>query len=321
MQITENIQGEEMLEVNGKRILLNVDNWQGKATKWAEQNQQRVERLLQEHGAIIIRGLNIMSSGQFGKVITSLFDAPLMSYTYRSTPRTSLRSNVYTATEYHSDEVIAQHNENAYSNKWPMRLGFFCLVPPTEGGETPITDSRTIYQMIDREVREEFEAKKIKYVRNYGDIDLHWHQVFQTEDKVEVESYCRQNDIGFEWLEDNRLRTWQVNEATQQHPITGDKVWFNQAHLFHISALKEELRNNMVSAVGVENVPRNAYFGDGSEIPVDILKHIGQLYEKQQFSFTWQKQDLMLLDNMLYTHGRNPFSGERQILVGMARPN
>ena len=45
-----------------------------------------------------------------------------------------------------------------------------------------------------------------------------------------------------------------------------------------------------------------------------------EAYRRETVSFPWQKGDLLMLDNMLVAHGRAPFSGPRQILVGMAEP-
>jgi alpha-ketoglutarate-dependent taurine dioxygenase len=36
--------------------------------------------------------------------------------------------------------------------------------------------------------------------------------------------------------------------------------------------------------------------------------------------FTWEKGDVLMVDNMLTAHSRRPFLGERKILVGMAEP-
>ncbi len=307
--------------VGGMRLLLNVDAKGQKVIDWAVEHQAHVERLVRENGALLIRGLNILSSKQFGRVLASLFGEPLIEYSYRSTPRTELRGNVYTATEYHHDQVIPQHNENAYSNRWPMRIGFFCTQPASTGGATPISDSRLIYKSLPSQLIEEFEAKRVMYVRNYSDIDLPWSEVFQTQDRDEVEAYCQANRITCEWLEDNALRTTQVNPAVATHPDSGEPIWFNQAHLFHVTNLEPEVRESMLNIMPEDRLPKNTYFGDGSPIDPEYLEQIRSLYEQTKVAFDWRRNDLMLLDNMLYTHGRQAFEGARQVLVGMARPN
>lgn len=300
----------------GRKMLLHEKSNDLPLKGWVEKNKDDVESFLSTNGILLIRGLEI-GSEDFGDTLSSLFGGELLSYTYRSTPRTELKNNIYTATEYHPSEVIPQHNENAYSNVWPMRIGFLCVIPASKMGNTPISDSRVAYQEIPEEIREEFERKKIMYVRNYSNVDLPWTEVFQTEDKNVLERYCRANNIEYEWT-DQGLRTKQVNQATIAHPITKEMLWFNQAHLFHASSLDEDLREGLVALMGEENLPRNTYFGDGTPIDEAHLSVIREVYEKTKFSFQWEKNDLLLLDNMLFTHGREPFEGTRQTLVGMA---
>jgi alpha-ketoglutarate-dependent taurine dioxygenase len=196
-----------------------------------------------------------------------------------------------------------------------------CLLPPETGGETPIGDGRVVYDMLPESVREKFEVKGVKYVRNYSTLDLHWSVVFQTGDKSEVEAYCEDNELEYEWLEDDALRTSQVNPATAVHPQTGEKVWLNQAHLFHVSSLGRDIARTLLDSLGEEKLPRNSYYGDGSPIEPDVLDLIRSTYEKTRMKFHWQKNDLLLLDNMLFTHGREPHTGPRKVLVGMACPN
>jgi alpha-ketoglutarate-dependent taurine dioxygenase len=286
--------------------------------EWVQESRKQVDQFLSSAGALLVRGLGIDSPELLGKVLSGLFEDELATYTYRSTPRTELKNNVYTATEYHPSVNIPQHNEHSYSNSWPMRIGFLCVTPALKLGNTPICDSRKVYQQVPAEVREEFEKKKVMYVRNYSMIDLPWQEVFQTSEKSLVEAYCRANDMTFEWTEDG-LRTRQVNQASMSHPVTGGKVWFNQAHLFHLSSLTEELQQGLLEIAGEENLPRNAYFGDGTPISIEALHAIRKAYDDNMITFQWQKGDLLLLDNMLFTHGREPFEGPRKVLVGMAR--
>ena len=310
----------ELQEIAGRRLLLAVKS-PTPSLVWAQQNKAQVLDILRSQGALLVRGLRFHASKQFGQFIEALFEQTLVEYTYRSTPRTKLGGNVYTATEYHPSETIPQHNESSYANEWTMHLGFFCMVPPApgQGGATPLADSRAVLKKIPPEIVEKFEQKKLQYVRNYGSVDLPWSEVFQTDDRQQVEAFCDSHGIDYQWTGDNGLRTRQITPATEIHPVTGEKIWFNQAHLFHISSLAGDVARDMLALYRTEDLPRNVYFGDGTPIDVDDLACIRAAYDEVKFHFDWQKDDIVLLDNMLYTHGRQPYSGARKILVGMAQ--
>lgn len=319
MTTLQHVSCEDLVPVQGTRLLLDVDTSGARVTEWAQENREDVERLLQANGVLLIRGLKFLGSQQFGTVLSTLFGEDLIQYTYRSTPRTELRGSVYTATEYHPDQVIPQHNENSYTNRWAMRIGFLCTLPSEQGGTTPICDSERIYNEIPKDIRERFERHGVMYVRNYSDIDIPWTEVFQTDDRKVVEQFCVDNDLSFEWIGTDRLRTRQVNQATAVHPVTGRKVWFNQAHLFHVTNLEPALRESLLSVMAEADLPRNTYYGDGEPIDPVTLDTIRAIYERHQIAFDWQRNDLLLLDNMMYSHGRGTYSGNRQVLVGMAR--
>ncbi|MCW3466088.1 TauD/TfdA family dioxygenase [Chitinophaga nivalis] len=305
-------------EIAGRKMLLQTANIGISPVDWAVQYKEAVAAVLAEEGALLIRGLNIKSGEEFSRMLTLFFGSEPGAYTYRSTPRTSVEHNIYTASEYHPSETIPQHNENAYAHTWPLTIGFLCVQKAATMGNTPISDSRVAYAQIPADIREEFERKKVMYVRNYSDVDLPWTEVFQTTEKGEVEAFCKAHNIGFEWTETG-LRTKQINQGVIQHPVTAEKLWFNQAHLFHVSSLQEDLQESLLDLLGEEFLPRNAYFGDGTPIDTEALSIIREVYDNTKFSFQWENQDLLLLDNMLFTHGREPFSGDRKVLVGMGR--
>ena len=284
--------------------------------EWAGSNREFIKQRLQRHGAILFRGFNLSSVDEFELLLRSVA-GDLLEYSYRSTPRTQVSGRIYTSTEYPAHQTIPLHNEMSYTRSWPMMLGFFCLEVAAEGGETPIADSRRVFSLIDPAVRDRFARKQVMYVRNYGEaLDLSWQNVFQTEDRSMVEDYCRSAGIEFEWKSDNELRTRQVCQAIATHPDTGEHVWFNQAHLFHVSSLGEQMRESLLST---EELPRNACYGDGSPIEDAALAEIRSAYERETVVFSWQQRDVLLLDNMLAAHGRRPYRGSRTIVVGMGK--
>jgi len=286
--------------------------------KWAADNVAFLESYLIRNGAILFRGFGLSEVAEFEELIEGV-SGRLLDYSYRSTPRTVISGKIYSSTEYPAHQSIPLHNENSYSLSWPRKIWFFSLQVAEQGGETPIADSRKIYQAIPQEIRECFERKGLMYARNYGTgLDLPWKDVFQTSSRAVVENYCRQSSMEFEWIGEDQLRTRQRCQVAERHPVTGELVWFNQAHLFHISRLPPEVRDWLISAFGEENLPRNVYFADGTTIESAMLDEISRACEAQSVIFPWQTRDVLLLDNMLVAHGRNPFTGKRKVVVGMA---
>lgn len=284
-------------------------------SQWAAGKTDFISEKLRSNGAILFRGFKVGTVEEFELFLQSLV-GDLFHYSYRSTPRTQVSGRIYTSTEYPQHQTIPLHNEMSYSHNWPMVIGFCCLEAPSNGGETPIADSRNVFEAIPPAVRDRFIERGVMYVRNYGDaLDLSWRDVFQTTERAEVETFCREAGIQFEWRGKNELQTRQICQAVATHPHTGESVWFNQAHLFHVSNLEPEIRKSLMVSTG--ELPRNAYYGDGSPIEEDALETIRTAYANETVVFPWQTKDVLLLDNMLTAHGRRPYKGARSIVVGM----
>lgn len=312
---TEILQPEQLLPLVIKPAIDDIN-----LITWAESDRPWIETQLLKHGGLLFRNFKLKEIADFEEFIQTI-SGQLIEYSYRSTPRTQVSGKIYTSTEYPAEQFIPLHNEMAYSLNWPMKIWFSCVKTASQGGETPIADSRKVFARLDPKIKEKFIQKQVMYVRNYGEgLDLQWENVFQTTNKSEVEAYCRQAGIELEWRDGNRLRTRQVCQAVATHPKTGETVWFNQAHLFHVSSLKSEVRESLLSMLAEEDLPRNAFYGDGSKIEASVIEEINRVYQEETVIFPWQEGDILMLDNMLAAHGRTPFVGSRKVLVGMAEP-
>ncbi|WJF91882.1 TauD/TfdA family dioxygenase [Paraburkholderia bonniea] len=282
-----------------------------------------VDDCLERAGGVRFTGFAVPSIDAFQRFAAS-FGEPLIGYEFASTPRSQVEGAVYTSTEYPPHRSIPLHNEQAYTREWPMRIWFHCALAARAGGATPIADSRAIYRALDPALVRRFAERELLYVRNFGQgLDLPWQQVFGSADRAKVEGYCAARGIECEWRTgddgEQLLRTRERCQAVARHPRTGDDVWFNQAHLFHLSALDDDMQDALVDAVGLENVPRNVYYGDGAPLEAEALAQIRAVLEQQRVVFPWLDGDVLMLDNMLSAHARDPFEGPRKVVVAMAQ--
>lgn len=310
------ISPEQSLPLIFHPSIANVD-----VVEWVKANREYIESKLLDHGGVLFRGFDGMDSAtQFNNFVSTLSDR-LMGYLDHHTPRTRISENIYTSTEYPADHHIPFHSENSKNHIWPLKLWFFCMQVASEGGETPIADNRKVFSLLNPKLRDRFIEKGVMYVRNFGEgVGLSWQSAFQTTSREEVERYFREAKVDFEWKTGDRLRVKHVCQSVAAHPQSSEMVWFNQAHLFHVTSVDAEAQESLLSMFDEEDLPSNAYYGDGSTIEGHVLDEIRKAYKQAEVVFQWQSGDILMLDNMLVSHGRRPFTGTRKVLVAMAEP-
>jgi amino acid adenylation domain-containing protein len=283
---------------------------------WANHNQPFIESALSKHGAILFRGFQVATASEFEQF--ALANCSELFGEYGDLPREAVTGKVYGSTPYPADQPILLHNESSQMHCWPLKVWFYCARAADEGGETPIVDCRRVYQRLQPGVRERFQRQGLMYVRNFTDgLDVGWPEFFRTTERRAVEDYCRRVRLDFEWTKDNGLRTRKLCPAVARHPKTGETVFFNQIQAHHISFLDDAVRHSMLSLFKIEELPRNVYYGDGAPIEDAAIDEIRRVYREAQTSFAWHAGDIMMLDNMLTAHGRNPYTGPRKIMVAM----
>jgi alpha-ketoglutarate-dependent taurine dioxygenase len=318
--MTMTIEGVNAQPLHPEPFLLNVTPALPSLSlaSWITDHHDWIRSALRSYGALLFRGFGLDSPDAFGCAVRAVSPDPL-GYLERAAPRIEVAEKVFTSTEFAHDQWIPFHHEMSYSHNWPTLIYFYCEIPSVQGGATPLVSERAVFRQIPEEIRQRFERHGVRYVRNYGPyLDLPWQEAFQTEDRAAVETYCRAAGMNFRWTEGDSLRTITVRQAVSRHPDTGEEVWFNHAHLFHVSNLPAEVSAILTEEFGAEGLPRNVFYGDGAPIENDVVDLIRRLYGDAAISFPWQRGDLLILDNFLVAHGREPFQGQRRILVAMS---
>ncbi|MEO8488706.1 amino acid adenylation domain-containing protein [Pseudomonas sp.] len=283
---------------------------------WIKENRALVEEKLARHAGILFRGFALRDIHDFEAFAEAV--QPGLYGQYGDLPKKEGGKNTYRSTPYPEKKMILFHNESSHQDRWPRKQLFFCEQPSPVGGATPVVDCRQMYLKLPVAIRERFEDKGLLYVRTFADkLDVSWQHFFKTDVRADVEARCRAAGIEWTWLDNDELQIRTPCPAIIRHPVTGEKTFFNQVQLHHIFCLDPDVREDLLALFGEQRMPRHVYYGDGSPIEDEVMALVGELYEACAVRFDWRKGDVILLDNMLAAHARDPFEGPRKIVVAM----
>lgn len=283
--------------------------------RWAGEHRAEVQARLRAHGAVLFRGFEVRDEGRFQDLASAVCGSLYAENGEHD--RATVSPNVYTPVFYPPDKQLLWHNENSFNHAWPGKICFGCVQPAAQGGETPLVDSRAVAATVDRDIFRRFLEKRVMYIRNYvPGLGLHWSKVFRTEDPRQVEAIAAREGMTTEWTETG-LKTAAVRPAIVRHPETGEIVWFTQALHWHPVCLDPDARDVLLANFGPEGLPRDCRFGDGSPIEDSILHELRAMYRELEVAFPWQRGDFIVVDNLLTAHARNPYVGERRLLVAL----
>ncbi len=290
---------------------------------WLHARRGELTAELRRHGAIRFPGAGVDSPEALAAFVRALLGERSFGYAGGDSPRTRLSERVYTSTEFPAEYAISLHNELSYAARWPEHVLFCCAVPPQAGGETPVADSRRLLAALDPAVVAAFERRGVTYVRNlHGGEGMgrSWQDTFETADREAVEALCAASGAVARWKPGGGVQLRQTRPALATHPLTGERVWFNQADQFHPSTYPPRLHASLVALYGddPETLPSYATFGDGERIPDAMLAAVRAAGAELAVALPWRRGDVLWLDNVLCAHGRNPFRGERRVLVSLA---
>ncbi len=303
---------------------------------WIKENKSSLEERLLSDGALLFRGFPVQDQNDFYSFL-DLFIEPhedLLDYTAGASPRKKVGKKIYTSTSAPAFVKILLHPEMCYVKNFPSKVGFYCKQPATQGGETPLADARQILKDIPNDIVKIFEDKGLIYSRKmlplsslrfyFGKVlpsinVSTWNYVFGTDNKKDIEMACKKMGLSYSWNSDQSLTTEAKVSAIQKHPKTTEKTWFNTIHFFiHEKYMFGRFLGPIIRLYRkLTGEKFEVFYGDGKVIPPSIKKQVSDIIDKNTWAFQWQKGDILLIDNYLCMHGRNPFSGHRSVYVGL----
>jgi alpha-ketoglutarate-dependent taurine dioxygenase len=285
-----------------------------------EQYRDGLRAIVAQYGSVRVRGLGLADANAVGDTFRGLASS-LMIEREAFAERKVYAEGIYGSSNWPANQPMCMHHELSYSYEFPTLMMFACLKAPTSGGVTGVADSPSVLAALPQDLVSRLEAEGWWLIRSYNeDIGAAWEDSFGTSDRGAVEAYCNGNGIQFEWQSDGGLKTRQHRAAVVVHPVTGQRCWFNQVAFLNEYTMAPEVREYLVDVYGSDGLPFNTRFGNGDPLPEDIVETVNAVYEAHTLREPWQAGDLMLVDNIRATHSRDPYEGDREILVGLGDP-
>ncbi len=226
---------------------------------------------------------------------------------------------------YPPNLYLLPNGEIHYQRDFPSRILFFCNTPPATGGRTFLHSAKKIERAIagsgaeGRALLEKITAHGVMIETGFLDeghplkkqnYHQSWQERFGTADKAAALAAAQSRTREYDscW--------WQEQDGS---PVLMTRITL-PGFFRDIRDGEHYLRLPRIAADGP--VAKNGYrrfpLGNGAEMTGKEKNLLRAAYEATREGFTWQHGDIVLMDNIRYGHSREPFTGPREVLLGMA---
>jgi alpha-ketoglutarate-dependent taurine dioxygenase len=288
--------------------------------RWLAEHAADLTAAFDRTGAVLVRGLDVLDEAGAAEVSRCLTGAPL---TEREpfAPRTGHGAGLYSSTVWPADQPMCMHHELSYALEVPRRQVFCCLVAPEKGGATALADAAAVLRDLPADLVDRFERHGWVLVRAHNDVvGVPWQEAFGTDEPSEVERYCRDNDIEWRWDGAGGLGTRRRRPAVIRHPVSGERLWFNQVAFLNEWTMEPAVREYLTLEFGPDGLPFNTLSGDGEPLDKGTVDLINDVYTAHAVREPWWAGDVLLVDNLRMAHSRDPYRGQRRVTVSFGEP-
>ncbi|MFE6702353.1 TauD/TfdA family dioxygenase [Streptomyces sp. NPDC057718] len=292
----------------------------GDVPDWIAGHRHALRAAVTEHGAVLVRGLDLRDASGTAAVRDALGVLP-MAERETFAARDTYGDGVLSATPWPANQPMCMHHELSYALECPGLMLFACLRAPEQGGATGVADAAAVLDALPDTLTARFEREGWLLTRSFnGEIGAGPAEAFGSEDPTAIEAYCRAHAIRPTWRPDGGLRTEQRRAAVLRHPADGRRCWFNQIAFLSEWTLDPEIRAYLTEEYGADGLPFNTRYGNGDPLTEDVVRLINEVYEAHTERSPWEAGDLLIVDNLRTAHSREPYEGSREVVVAPADP-
>lgn len=274
--------------------VINVDN----VSIW-EIDKEKVISLFKSYGVLLFRGFE--ANADIFREFSNLFSTDFIDYAGGAFARRVINGDKTLLSVNDYQFGIKLHGEMYYQKNIPLMVWFFCANPASEDGETRICDGREFFNEISGSTKELFSKKNLKFTAIIPNQE--WQKKYQTDNLDRVAEMCRENNTHLTINEDESIMLEYICPAIIPSRCGQYQVFIN-------SLLPTKQLN-----------PNILKFDDGSEIPDEVVQELNEIADKITTNISWQKGDILMIDNTRILHGRRAFTDDkRDIYIRLCAP-
>jgi alpha-ketoglutarate-dependent taurine dioxygenase len=245
------------------------------------------------HGALLLRGFDV-DMAAFRNLTRTL----CANSVFNESPGRELldaENNIQTVNT--GLEAFPLHPELSREPWKPDACFFWCMSPPTEGGETTVCDGVEVVKNLPADVRAAFENRRLLYRQMASPELLHYWFGTATPDDAALTNPPRGCPYKFARSNGGVMRYFS-RPALHRPMFASEPAWGN----FLLFA----------RAQGRRGFPA---FENGQPVPDPLVAHVKDVSDRLSAPIQWRRNDIIILDNTRFMHGRNRITdaGERRI--------
>ena len=194
----------------------------------------------------------------------------------------------------------------------PELLMFCCLEPPVKGGETILCDSNKILHSLSAESLNILQANQLKYTDTLPSWVIDYYA-----NKENLQRYFKGDFVGYLKALDNYHIDAVNSDFVKTEFVTSA---ISKSYFSDVPVIGGNVNASVYSDKGgQESYSSKILFADNSPIPQFLLDEIKAAMEIHKLAVSWQKGDVVLIDNTRFLHGRNRIlDAKRSILLASA---
>lgn len=261
-------------------ILENINS-----SRMNEINIDEIKSSFKKYGIIVFKGFEFEP-----KKLTSFTD--IFTKTYAADARRRAKrygAKNITNVDYGYNQIDL-HSEASFAPAWPEIIWFYCVTPTAgKGGATTLCDGVVLWQKLSPDTKNFFLTNPIIYKLKIPVVD-------KKPGKGKKPWSLNDSDVSDCFLDyDTGLLNLVLSRYAVHKDKFSDQLCFSNHLLIHLSSEDQIISRTLL---------------DDKKIPDEIANEIKIKSDKFTYEYIWKKNDLIMINNKRFMHGRRGYNKE-----------